>query len=70
VWIRDQGTGISHESLPKVLEKGMSTAGSFGHGYYMILRSVDRCFLLTGPDGTTVVLEQDRDAVEHDWLTP
>jgi PAS domain S-box-containing protein len=68
VWIADRGRGISAEALPRALEKGGSTAGSLGHGFFLILRSVDRCYLLTGPGGTCVVLEQNRHAPEPAWL--
>jgi anti-sigma regulatory factor (Ser/Thr protein kinase) len=61
VWIEDQGTGISLEHLPRAtLEKGFTTAGTFGHGFKIILKTVDRLWLLTGDTGTTVVLEQRR----------
>lgn len=61
VWVRDQGEGINVENLPRAaLSKGDTTAGSLGHGMKMMLESVDRLWLLTGPEGTTVVMEQDR----------
>ena len=59
VWIADSGTGISDEALPHVLERGVSSAGTLGHGFWLVLRTCDRIYLLTGPHGTTVVLEQD-----------
>jgi PAS domain S-box len=68
VWVRDHGHGIAEEALPKVLEKGVSTAGTLGHGFSMILKTADRIWLLTGPEGTTVVLEQDRLPEEPSWL--
>jgi hypothetical protein len=34
----------------------------------MILETVHRVWLLTGPSGTTVVLEMDRTAPEPGWL--
>ena len=65
VWVRDHGTGIDVAHLPRAtLEKGYTTAGTLGHGMKMMLQTVDRIFLLTGRTGTTVVLEQDRDAPE------
>lgn len=61
VWVRDQGQGINVENLPRAaLSKGYTTAGSLGHGMKMMLESVDRLWLLTSPEGTTVVMEQDR----------
>ena len=69
VWIRDQGTGIALDRLHRAtLERGFTTAGSLGHGFWMMLRTCDRVWLLTGPSGTTVVLEQDRTPPEPAWL--
>jgi len=34
----------------------------------MMLSTSDRVFLLTGPTGTTVVLEQERQSPSPDWL--
>lgn len=63
-WIQDKGRGIPDEYIHRAtLEKGFTTAGSFGHGFWVILKTCNRAFLLTGPDGTTLVLEQDRAAV-------
>jgi anti-sigma regulatory factor (Ser/Thr protein kinase) len=63
VWISDTGAGIAVEQLPRAtLARGYSTAATLGHGMKMMIQMVDRIFLLTGPDGTTVVLEQDRRA--------
>ncbi|MDR3707812.1 MAG: ATP-binding protein [Capsulimonadaceae bacterium] len=69
VWVQDSGGGIDIDHLPKsTLEKGYTTAGSLGHGFFLILRTVDRIYLLTGPTGTTVVLEKDRHEPEPPWL--
>ena len=69
VWIEDRGTGIDLNHLPQAtLERGYTTAGTMGHGFYMILKTVDRVWLLTGPEGTTVVMEQERNAAEPVWL--
>jgi len=69
VWIEDSGTGITLENLPKAtLKRGFTTANTMGFGIKMMLQVVDRVFLLTGADGTTVVLEQDREAEEIDWF--
>lgn len=68
VWVRDTGRGISPESLPRALEKGASTAGTLGHGFWLMLRGCDRVWLLTGESGTTVVLEQDRTPPVPAWL--
>lgn len=59
VWVRDHGHGIDVTSLPKAtLMKGYSGGGGFGHGFFMTLQFVDVVYLLTGPEGTTVVIEQ------------
>lgn len=68
VQIEDHGPGIPLGDLPKAtLRRGYSTAGTLGHGFKMILRTADRVFLLTGPAGTTVVLEQDQAAPLPGW---
>jgi CheY-like chemotaxis protein len=59
VWISDQGPGISIEKLPRAtLERGFSTSGTLGHGFWLMLNTADRIFLLTTKTGTTIVLEQ------------
>jgi CHASE3 domain sensor protein/anti-sigma regulatory factor (Ser/Thr protein kinase) len=69
VWITDQGKGISMTSLPQAtLERGYSSGGSLGHGFWLMLKLTDRLFLLTGPQGTTLVLEQGRHAQEAPWM--
>jgi anti-sigma regulatory factor (Ser/Thr protein kinase) len=69
VWISDRGSGIREDDLHRAtLEKGWSGAGSFGHGFYLMLQTVDRAYLLTGPQGTTVVLEQEAAAPQPAWL--
>jgi PAS domain S-box-containing protein len=69
VWVRDSGQGISEEALHRaILEKGFSSAGTLGHGFWMMLKTADRIYLLTGPKGTTVVLEQGRTPPEPDWM--
>jgi len=65
VWITDQGRGIDVAELPKAtLMKGYSGsggAGGFGHGFFLMLAHVDTIYLLTGLEGTTVVLEQHKE---------
>jgi anti-sigma regulatory factor (Ser/Thr protein kinase)/DNA-binding response OmpR family regulator len=69
VWIADHGAGIDVSRLPKAtLERGYSSAGTFGHGFWMMLKATDRTYLLTGPQGTTVVIEQDRVAPSPAWM--
>ena len=60
VWVEDQGTGIAMNYLHRAtLERGYTTAGSMGQGFWIMLHTCDRVWLLTGGEGTTVVLEQD-----------
>ena len=59
VRIADRGEGIAVENLPRAtLARGYSTKDTLGHGMKMILQTVSRTWLLTGPAGTTIVLEQ------------
>lgn len=68
VRVEDHGTGISMENLPRAaLSRGFSTKATLGHGLKMMLQTADRLFLLTGPGGTTVVMEQDREAPFPSW---
>ena len=69
VWIEDRGSGIDIERLPRAtMERGYTTAGSFGHGFWLMLKTVDLIWLLTGTTGTTLVIEQRRNAPEPAWL--
>jgi PAS domain S-box-containing protein len=70
VWITDNGPGIPvHRIHRAVLERGFTTAGSLGHGFFLLLKTADRAFLLTREgSGTTMVLEKDRVPPEPDWM--
>lgn len=69
VWVEDRGTGIDIEHLPRAtMERGYTTAGSFGHGFWLMLKTVDLIWLLTGTTGTTLVIEQQRTQPEPAWL--
>ncbi|MES2464190.1 MAG: PAS domain-containing protein, partial [Armatimonadota bacterium] len=69
VWVEDTGCGIAENALHRAtLERGFTTAGSMGHGFWMMLKTADRVWLLTGAEGTTVVIEQDRAEPEPAWL--
>ena len=67
--IEDTGNGIAVNTLHRAtLERGFTTAGSMGHGFWMMLKTADRVWLLTGAGGTTVVIEQDRAEPDPAWL--
>ena len=69
VRIQDNGAGILIEDIPRAtLERGYTTAGTMGHGFWIILKTADRVAMLTGPDGTTIVVEQDRIRPQAPWL--
>lgn len=69
VWLEDHGKGIAMEELPHAtLERGYTTAGTMGQGFKMMLQTVDRAWLLTGPTGTRVVLEKFRVAPDPEWM--
>lgn len=69
VWVRDSGTGITEDAIHRAtLERGWTTADTLGHGFWMILRTCDRIYLLTGPEGTTVVLEQEQKPPPPAWM--
>ena len=68
--IEDHGSGINVIDLPRAaLSRGFSTKSSLGHGLKMMLDTIDRTFLLTGPTGTLVILEQDCEAPLPPWLS-
>ena len=59
VRVEDEGEGILVENLPRAtLKRGYSTKATLGHGMKMILQTTACLWLLTGPTGTIVVLEQ------------
>ncbi len=69
VRVEDHGSGIDTENLPKAtLFRGFSTKATLGHGMKMMLETGDRLFLLTGPGGTTVVLEKDSSEPLPGWM--
>ena len=58
VWVHDSGKGIDEHLIHRAIEQGWTTGG-FGQGFYLMWRCADRLYLLTGPTGTTIVMEQD-----------
>ncbi len=63
VWIGDVGTGIARDTIHRAaLEFGFTTGDSMGFGFPLLLAMVDRVWLLTGTGGTTLVIEQEREA--------
>jgi anti-sigma regulatory factor (Ser/Thr protein kinase) len=70
VWISDEGKGIAVEHLPQAtLERGYSSVGTLGQGFWLILKTADRIWLWTCPNGTTVVLEQERTVSQKRFLS-
>ena len=70
VRVEDSGRGIAVENLPRAaLARGFTTAGSLGHGLKMMLETADHLYLLTGPEGTTAVIEQEREPPLPTWLS-
>jgi PAS domain S-box-containing protein len=66
--VEDWGAGIAMNHLPRAtLNPGYTTAGTLGYGFKMVLSLVDTVWLLTGPTGTTVVIEQGRNAPLPTW---
>jgi anti-sigma regulatory factor (Ser/Thr protein kinase)/CHASE3 domain sensor protein len=58
--VTDAGPGIREDAIHRAtLERGYSSAGSLGHGFWMMLSTCDRVYLSTSSAGTHVVLEQD-----------
>jgi anti-sigma regulatory factor (Ser/Thr protein kinase) len=69
VWVCDHGPGIAEERLHRAtLERGYTTAGTLGHGFWMMIQTADRTYLRTGAEGTTVVMEQSRVAPKPVWF--
>lgn len=69
VWVTDHGSGIAVDRLPQAtLERGYSGSDGFGHGFWLMLQTVDKVWLLTNPGGTTVVIEQGREEKKPGWL--
>jgi anti-sigma regulatory factor (Ser/Thr protein kinase) len=66
--VEDAGGGISTSHLPRAtLYPGFTTAGTLGYGFKMVLSTADTVWLLTGPAGTTVVIEQGRSVPPPSW---
>ena len=69
IWITDGGKGIGMDFLHKAtLERGFTTTGTLGHGFWLMMKTADRLYLLTGETGTTLLLEQERTPPLPLWL--
>ena len=71
VRVTDTGGGIALAHLPRAtLERGYSAGETkgFGFGFWIMLQTADRVWLLTGTTGTSVVLEMDRVPPKPGWL--
>lgn len=63
IWVRDEGGGIAPEYIHRAtLEQGFTTGNSLGYGFKMILSVVDKVYLRTTAQGTTVVICLNRDS--------
>lgn len=61
VRVADAGTGLDWESLPyATLQSGWSSKGTLGMGF-TVMSLADAVDILTGPQGTTIVLTMARD---------
>ena len=57
IWVTDHGTGIQMSQLPRAaLERGFSTKGTLGQGFWLMLQTADNLDLLTNENGTTIVI--------------
>ncbi len=66
VRISDEGSGMSPEDLPRILEWS-SAQVSLGMGYSLILQLADAVWLATGPSGTVVQIELKRARAAQPW---
>jgi len=69
VRIEDTGMGIDMSRLPRAtLDRGYTSGEGFGHGFWLMLNTTDRVWLLTGATGTTVVIEHGSEPQPPGWL--
>jgi PAS domain S-box-containing protein len=67
--VQDFGPGFELNSLHRAtLERGYTTKGTMGMGFYLTMQTSDNLWLLTGQNGTTVVLEKKREEPSPVWL--
>ncbi len=60
VIVEDKGNGIKLSELPKsILLEGYSSKRSFGHGFSIMLKMMDKISIYTSTEGTTIILEVD-----------
>ncbi|BDI33726.1 hypothetical protein CCAX7_57770 [Capsulimonas corticalis] len=70
VSISDHGPGIELSLLHRAtLERGYSTENSLGHGFWLMLQTCDRVWIHSAPEGSIVVLEQDKQTPDPGWLS-
>jgi DNA-binding response OmpR family regulator/anti-sigma regulatory factor (Ser/Thr protein kinase) len=59
VYVQDDGPGLDQATLPQItLQKGFSSHSSMGMGFSLMLETMDRVGLCTGPSGTAVLLSR------------
>ncbi len=54
---------------PEAPERGFMPGDSVEYDFWLMLRSCDRLWLYSAPDGAIVVLEQDAIPAQTEWLT-
>ncbi|ASS91078.1 ATP-binding protein [Aeribacillus pallidus] len=60
VIVEDKGNSIKLSELPKsILLEGYSSKRSFGHGFSIMLKMMDKISIYTSTEGTTIILEAD-----------
>jgi DNA-binding response OmpR family regulator/anti-sigma regulatory factor (Ser/Thr protein kinase) len=65
VRVEDNGKGIDFSELPRsTLLRGYSSKVSLGMGYTIMLELMDKVYLLTSSQGTTVIIEMETKAGE------
>ena len=69
VHVEDHGKGIDFSELPKsTLLRGYSSKVSLGMGYTIMLELMDKVYLLTSSQGTTVIIDMEIQSGENPAL--
>ncbi|MCL5772956.1 MAG: ATP-binding protein [Firmicutes bacterium] len=66
ILLEDKGPGIDFSSLPEaLLDKGMSGKISLGVGFTIMLNLLDKLYMNTCPEGTTLLMEMSLSPFSH-----